>query len=208
MKCTLRCHHKPLELFLSRGMKITKLDRWAIFLQEYDITFVHIRGKDNILVDAISRLHTINIYEDPAEDKSLHTPTAQNTAHSSKATDDTQLLNSGTAQQLLNITSAMLQNLQKQDKFCTKKVCELHTGLKSHFYLNSENVLKRKIIANNLEVNAIVMPDPLIYTLLYEFHNCKGHQGSARTFNILNENLVERHEDRCKKPHQELYYLF
>ena len=185
MKCTLRCNYKPLALILSRGMEITKLDRWAMLLQEYDISFIHIRGKDNILADAISRLCTINIYEDLAEDKSLHTPTAQNTAHSIKATDNVQLLDSGTAQQHLNITTTMLQNLQKPDKFCRKKVCELHTGLKSHFYLNNKNILKRKIIVNNLEVNAIVIPALLIYTLLYEFHNCKGHQGSARTFNML-----------------------
>ena len=56
-KCTLQCDHKPLEPFLTRGMKIAKLDRWAMLLQEFDITFVHIRGKDNILADAISRLH-------------------------------------------------------------------------------------------------------------------------------------------------------
>ena len=40
-KCTLRCDHKPLEPFLTRGMKIAKLDRWAMLLQEYNITFVH-----------------------------------------------------------------------------------------------------------------------------------------------------------------------
>ena len=52
MKCTLYCNHKPLEPFLTRGMKIAKLDRWAMLLQEYDITFVHIKLKDNILADA------------------------------------------------------------------------------------------------------------------------------------------------------------
>ena len=79
----------------------------------------------------------------------------------------------------------MLQNLQKQDKFYKKKVCKLHTGLKNHFYLNSNNILKQKCIVNNLEVNAIVITTPLIYTLLHEFHNCKGHQGYARMFNML-----------------------
>ena len=53
-KCTLRCNHKPLEPFLPRGMKIAKLDRWAMLLQEYDITLIHIKDKDNILADAIS----------------------------------------------------------------------------------------------------------------------------------------------------------
>ena len=50
-------------------MKIAKLDRWAMLLQQYDITFVHIKGKDNFLVDAISRLHTLDIYKKAIETK-------------------------------------------------------------------------------------------------------------------------------------------
>ena len=72
MKCTLCCDHKPLEPFFTRGMKIAKLDRWVMLLQEYDITFVHIKGKDNILADAISRLHTIDTYEKVIETKHSH----------------------------------------------------------------------------------------------------------------------------------------
>ena len=53
-KCILRCEHKLLEPFLSRDMKIAKLDRWTMLLQEYNITFSHIKSKDNILADAIS----------------------------------------------------------------------------------------------------------------------------------------------------------
>ena len=71
-RCTHHCDHKPLEPFLTRGMKIAKLDRWAMLLQEYDITFVHIRGKDNIPTDAISRLCTIDIYEKAIETQHSH----------------------------------------------------------------------------------------------------------------------------------------
>ena len=72
MKCTLHCNHKPLEPFLTRGMKIAKLDRWVMLPQEYDITFVHIKGKDNILANAISRLHRIDIYEKAIETQHSH----------------------------------------------------------------------------------------------------------------------------------------
>ena len=89
-------------------MKIAKLDRWAMLLQEYDITFAHIRGKDNILIDAISRLHTINVYDDTVGDKQQHSLNTQGTTHSSKVTEDIQLLDSRTPQQLLNITTATL----------------------------------------------------------------------------------------------------
>ena len=77
VKCTFLCDCKPLEPFLTRGMKIAKLDRWSMLLQEFDITFVHIRGKDNILTDAISRLHTIDIYEEAIE--AQHSPITQTT---------------------------------------------------------------------------------------------------------------------------------
>ena len=140
--CTLRCNHKPLEPFLTRGMKIAKLDRWAMLLQEYDITFVHIRGEDNILKDAISRLCTININDYAVENKQHESLTTQSTMQSSKIAEDIQLLDSGTCPWLLNINTAMLQNLQKQDKFCKNKVCELHAGMKDNFYINNDGVLK------------------------------------------------------------------
>ena len=77
VQCTLRCDQKPLEPFLPRGMKIAKLDRWPMLQQEYNIRFIHIKGKDNILADAISRLHTVNIYEDSMKVKPQHSPKSQ-----------------------------------------------------------------------------------------------------------------------------------
>ena len=121
VQCTLRCDYKPLEPFLSRGMNKAKLDRWAMLLQEYDIKFIHIRGKDNILADAISRLCTIDIYDDPAEVKLKPSPVPESQPESSKAKDETPLIDIRTPQQLLNITTKTLRRLQKQDKFYKKE---------------------------------------------------------------------------------------
>ena len=55
-----------------------------------------------------------------------------------------QILDTGTAQQLLNITTKTLNSLQKQDIFCKRKVCKLKTGMQDQFYLNIENILKRE----------------------------------------------------------------
>ena len=97
-----------------------------MLLKEYDIGFIHIKGKDTILADTISRLCTINIYEDPANVKPQQSPKSQ--PKSSKVTDEVQLLDAGNAQQLLNITTKTLRKLQKQDRFCKRKVHELKTG--------------------------------------------------------------------------------
>ena len=155
-KGTLCCDHKPLELFLSKRMKIAKLDRWAMLLQEYDITFVHIKGKDNILANAISRLCTLDIYEKTTETQhspAIKTPRTQqeDTIDLIQSTDSTPLLQS------LNMSSAILRMLQKQDKFCKNKAHELHLGDKSSFYFNHEGILKCTLVINNLEVSIIVV---------------------------------------------------
>ena len=60
-----------------------------MLLQEYDIIFAHIKEKDNILAGAISRLGTLDIYEDPAEVKCKVKPTSvpENLQKSSKTQD-------------------------------------------------------------------------------------------------------------------------
>ena len=164
-KCTLWCDHKPLGPFLTRGMKIAKLDRWPMLLQEYDIIFVHIRGKDNILMDAISRLHMINAYEEAIEDKQHHLLGSQTATHSNAKVEQIQHLNSSTPLQLLNMNTITLCNLQKQDKFCKNKVHELYANIDDRFYLNTDSILKRKVIINNLQVNTTVIPSALTHTL-------------------------------------------
>ena len=183
-KCTLCCNHKPLEPFLTRGMKIAKLDRWAMLLQEYDITFVHIRGKDNILTDAISRLHTIDIYEKAIETQ--HLPITQTTTTQvDEKVEQIQHVDSSQSPQLLNMNSTTLCTLQKQDRFCKNKVWELHSGIDSSIYLNTDSILKWTVVINNLEVHTTVVPLALTHTLLHKFHNCRGHQGCTRTVNSL-----------------------
>ena len=48
-------------------MKIPKLSHWSMELISYNLIFVHVKGGNNILADAISRLKTLEIYKDPLE---------------------------------------------------------------------------------------------------------------------------------------------
>ena len=47
--------HNPLAFLSKMKEKNQKLLRWSLFLQEYDIDIVHIRGKDNVIADMLSR---------------------------------------------------------------------------------------------------------------------------------------------------------
>ena len=165
-------------------MKIAKLDRWVMLPQEYDITFVHIKGKDNILVDAILRLCTIDIYEKAIETQHSHV-TKTTTTQLDETVQQIQHINSSPLLQLLNMNSTTLCTLQKQEKFCKNKVCKLHAGIDGTFYLNNDSILKQTLVINNLEVCTTVVPLALTHTLLHEFYNFRGHQGCARTLNAL-----------------------
>ena len=99
-------------------MKIAELDRWVMLLQEYDITFVNIKGKDNILTDAISRLCTIDIYKKAIETQHSHAVKTA-TTQLDKTVEQTQHVNSSTLPQSLNMNSTTLCILQK-DNFCKK----------------------------------------------------------------------------------------
>ena len=147
-----------------------------MLLQEYDITFVYIKRKDNILADAISRLCTLDIYEKATETQ--HSPALKTTITQQEGTIELiQHINSAPLLQSLTMNSTTLQTLQKQDKFCKNKVCKLHSG--------TEGILKCTLVINNLEVSRIVVLLTLTNTLLHEFHDCRGHQGCARTLNTM-----------------------
>ena len=66
-KYVLQCDHKLLESILSKGITITKLKRWSMELSDYKYYLVHMKGKCNILTDIISRLKSLNRYEEPLE---------------------------------------------------------------------------------------------------------------------------------------------
>ena len=69
-------HHKPLKNFIEGGMNITKLARWSLELQEFDISLEFIQGKLNTIADVISHLKNGGLYvENSKEDQKVKTAT-------------------------------------------------------------------------------------------------------------------------------------
>ena len=55
-KVTLRSDHLPLKKFLLKNTPNEWVNRWAMEIEDYQIDFNHTEGKNNILVDTLSRL--------------------------------------------------------------------------------------------------------------------------------------------------------
>ena len=47
--------HNPLKFLNTFRNKNARLTRWSLLLQEKDLEIVHIKGKDNVIPDALSR---------------------------------------------------------------------------------------------------------------------------------------------------------
>ena len=56
----LRSDHKPLEKFLLKNTLNSKVNNWAMDLEAFNIQFDYIKGSNNILVDILSHLITID----------------------------------------------------------------------------------------------------------------------------------------------------
>ena len=67
---------QTIRTLLSKGIRKPKLNRWSLELADYNISFVHIKGKDNILAGTISRSKTLDIYKEVMEN--LKTPAFNN----------------------------------------------------------------------------------------------------------------------------------
>ena len=52
---TIYTDHRPLSYLSSFRLKNQRLTRWSLYLQNFNLHVVHVKGVDNILADALSR---------------------------------------------------------------------------------------------------------------------------------------------------------
>ena len=137
--CTVKCDHKPLEPFLTSGMKIQKIDRWTLEILDYNLTFVHIEGSDNILADTISWLQSKNLYHKLLPDpKTLYC-------------EDISLVITKHPNADSLITTELLIEEQKKDEQCRTLAAEFHKPRhsKNKHFANLDEKWYVVLISNN-----------------------------------------------------------
>ena len=130
-ECILHCDHKPLAPFLMTGMKSKTMDRWALKLQQYNIKFKHVAGKENIVADAISCPKAANLYEELKDCKVSKTPETVDDVMENLILE-IHPHSSSSFNILFNLDSLVAQ--QKSDRFCRNKVKCLHHQQKIRFW--------------------------------------------------------------------------
>ena len=199
---TLQSDHLPLKIFLNHETLNNTVDNWAVDIDSFKIKFVHIAGKDNILMDTLSRL--ININPDVKQEPELKDyefgcysfetlPKAKGTAvgEALASVDGVKIceinisydnVENSQFSMKLPLTDIQFSCLQEKDPEI-RSLCEkVLNGLYKEFYFVKNDILYRTIIDNRHKFNAAVVPEELTDTVLFLGHNQSGHNGYQRTY--------------------------
>ena len=161
-KTTVFSDHKPLKNFFEGGMKITKLDRWSLELQEFDISLEFIQGKLNTVADIISHLKNEGLYEEHSnEDQKINTAINLDERFEEVLDIASKPLNFEKAFSMDTVISHKeLLLCQKRDRFCRKLV--IAAGRHSDFMINHEGLLIKQVSILRNTYRAYVVPQSLV----------------------------------------------
>ena len=137
--------HKPLKNFFKGGMNITKLDRWSLELQEFDISLEFIQGKLNTVADVISHLKNGGLFNEHSnEEQKAKTTTSLDKRIEEVLDIASEPLNFEKVFSMNTIISCKeLLLCQKRDRLCRKLVRT--TERHSDFMLNHEGLLIKQV---------------------------------------------------------------
>ena len=184
-KTTVYSDHKPLKNFFEGGMNITKLDRWSLELQEFDISLEFIQGKLNTVADVISCLRNEGLYHEHSN--------REQEVNTKVNLDDRMEEILDIASKPLNFEKVLSMNTvisrkelllyQKRDRFCRKLVRT--AGKHNDFMINHEGLLVKQVSILRSIYHVYIVPHCLVQWVIKIFHNNRGHQGISRTINMM-----------------------
>ena len=185
VKTTVFSDHKPLKKFFVGGMNITKLDRWSLELQEFDISLEFIQGKLNTVADVISRLKNEGLYKEHSnEDQKANTTTSLDERIeevldiASKPLNFERVFSTNTI-----ISRKELLSCQKRDRLCRKLAKT--AGRHRDYMLNHEGLLIKQVSILRSTYRVYIVPQSLVQRVIKIFHDNRGHQGISRTINMV-----------------------
>ena len=177
------------------------VNNWSTEIESFNINFVHISGKANILADTLSRLIDTNpdLKQQPELEGHEFGKYCFETLHKVRGSVNHKKVGGNEAEVCeIQITYDNPKNSElsvelplEDDKFASlqendPKIWDLCGKVKeyaySEFYFVENNVLFRSIVDNGHKFKARVIPESLVDVVLHLGHNQSGHNGYQRTY--------------------------
>ena len=198
---TLRSDHLPLKKFLREMTLNNTVNNWSTEIESFNINFVHISGKANVLVDTLSRLIDTDpdLQQQPELEGHKFSKYCFETLPKVRGSVNLVQLGGDEAKVCeIQITYDNPKNLElsvelplEDDKFASlqendPKIRDLHDKVKegeyNQFYFVQNNVLFRSIEDNGYKFEVRVIPESLRDVVLHLGRNQSGHNGYQRTY--------------------------
>ena len=213
---TFRSDHLPLRKFLAKNPLNSKVNNWAVEISPFRIWFEYIKGIKNTFADTMSCLVNIDpetkqnkepqgcefgyyVFDTipPISVENIQVSTeapkvivTDSQGHELtlldllKTEDDLQRLVDRLDRQHYEI----INELQAQDPFCThivKALTQRKVDPNCSYYLEGDT-LRHRITEGSLSMGVIVLSRLLVEPMLYRAHDMLGHNGTGRTYLLLN----------------------
>ena len=161
-KTTVFSDHKPLKNFFEGGINITKLDRWSLELQEFDISLEFIQGKLNTVADIIGHLKNGGLYKEHSnEDQKINTTINLDERFEEVLNIASKPLNFEKVFSMDTVISCKeLLLCQKRDRFCRKLVRT--AGRHSAFMINHKGLLIKQVSILRNTYRVYIIPQSLV----------------------------------------------
>ena len=198
---TLRSDHLPLKKFLRKLTLNNMVNNWSTEIESFNINFVHISGKANILADTLSRLIDTNcdLKQQPELEGHEFGKYCFETLPKVRWLVSHEKVGGYESEECeIQITYDNPKNLEllvelplEDDKFTSlqendPKIWDLHDkvkeGVHNEFYFVKNDVLFRSIVDNGHKFKARVIPKSLVDVVLHLGHNQSEHNGYQRTY--------------------------
>ena len=198
---TLRSDHLPLKKFLRKMTLNNMVNNWSTEIESFNINFVHISGKANILADTLSRLIDTNpeTKQQPELEGHEFGKYCFETLPKVRGLVSHEKLGGNEAEVCeIQITYDNPENLElsvelphEDDKFTSlqendpknQDLCDnVKEGVYNEFYFVKNDVLFRSIVDNGHKFEARVIPESLVDVVLHLGHNKSGHNGYQRAY--------------------------
>ena len=198
---TLRSDHLPLKKFLRKMMLNNTVNNWSTEIESFNINFVHISGKANVLADTLSRLIDTNpdLQQQPELEGHEFRKSCFETLPKARGSVNEIKIGGKTAEicglQImydnpknlefsveLPLEDGTFASLQGNDPKIWDLCHKVEEGKYSQFYFVKNNVLFRSIVENGHKFEVRVIPESLKDVILHLGHNQSGHNRYQRTY--------------------------
>ena len=213
---TIKCDHLPLKKFLMKQTLNSKVNNWAVELEQFNLKLEWIMGSKNTLADTLSRLLEVcpeaKLEPEPPGQEFGCYCFEEMTPVQVDYIEEIETIKIEESENLKEIKLPLkdwqMELLQKHDSMCREVAKKLQQDKHMNkLFLIKNGIVYRLWCEDRRTSDCVLVPEVLREPLLMLAHDYSGHNGFRRTYNAMKRQYywpgmrkdILRH---CKRCHQ------